>query len=391
MTDQELERLLRGYLAEHAAPTPSEGRLEAILTVTSRVPQRVPLRVPFVRDAVRHPGPVAIRRRGLIAVLVTVGLVAAALLGAEAIGSHPPTPTPSSPSPTTSLPPLAAETPLHGNGPIIVSPRLGYEAVDPRSGATRPFHANGRALAWSPDGTRLASIIDSEIWITDVASGSDDATGPALRVATCCSRTGSTVLFPHDSVGWSPDGRRLVFADGGELYTVGADGSDRRQLSHLDGMGIPYQPAWSPDGQQIAFALYGPSADKDVIATVGIDGSPVTMVTGLGGPDNVLPSSPQWSRDGTRIAFLVGTVPVRVVVVGLAHHDRQVLFQVAHCCMTAWGDLAWSPDGQRIAVILLGSTPAHDWSLYVTGADGSSPVELTQHVAVGAPAWRPVP
>ena len=55
---------------------------------------------------------------------------------------------------------------------------------------------------------------------------------------------------------FSPDGSQILYAanhDGDlEIYVVGADGSDRRQLT--DNGGQDFFPSWSPDGETIVFS-----------------------------------------------------------------------------------------------------------------------------------------
>lgn len=111
--------------------------------------------------------------------------------------------------------------------------------------------ANGAAPRWFPDGTKLAYTRDreghadvhakSDVYELDLASGKD-------RVL-CEGRFGD----------WSPDGKRLVFARGGEvtdnggthwdslLYLAKADGSEVQELGRGD------WPSWSPDGKKVAF------------------------------------------------------------------------------------------------------------------------------------------
>src|SRR5919202_1206753 len=51
---------------------------------------------------------------------------------------------------------------------------------------------------------------------------------------------------------FSPQGRRIAFAGGGDIWIIDADGRDRRRLT---GTPAPEsEPTWSPAGDQLAFA-----------------------------------------------------------------------------------------------------------------------------------------
>src|SRR5206468_10331664 len=67
---------------------------------------------------------------------------------------------------------------------------------------------------------------------------------------------GTPRVFPGDDVSasearWSPDGRRVAYIAGGQLWMADADGANRVQLTKLNGGATG--PVWSPTGGAIAF------------------------------------------------------------------------------------------------------------------------------------------
>lgn len=56
----------------------------------------------------------------------------------------------------------------------------------------------------------------------------------------------------HSSPRWSPDGKKLAFTSGGQIWTMDPDGDDKKQITRIStGAG---GPVWSPDGRWIAFS-----------------------------------------------------------------------------------------------------------------------------------------
>ncbi len=108
-------------------------------------------------------------------------------------------------------------------------------------------------IALSPDGIHVAWVqstaaTTSKYTYTQRASGNT----PAAMVIT--GTTGERTDFDP---AWSPDSKTLaVFSSAGEkdqrqLWTVNADGSNPKNLTHLKGYAA--RPRWSHDGKQIAF------------------------------------------------------------------------------------------------------------------------------------------
>jgi Tol biopolymer transport system component len=139
--------------------------------------------------------------------------------------------------------------------------------------------------SWSPDSSRIVFQFDAGIYVVDV-DGTDE---------TRISPAGSFDLTPA----WSPDASLIAFAsegDGGlDLFTMSPDGTDRRQLTHTQGI-TEFRPAWSPDGSRIAYS--GDHASS---------GWRVDVMRADGSGHHILvpwySTYPAWSPDGTKLAF----------------------------------------------------------------------------------------
>jgi Tol biopolymer transport system component len=132
------------------------------------------------------------------------------------------------------------------------------------------------APAWSPDGTRIAYMNNSAVWVMD-ADGSNQH---------------QLIEGPAYNPDWSPDGQEIVYSDGLNLFIYHLSDGSATQLT----FGFPSvqddEPVFSPDSTEIAFERkdfnLGPEFQ---ICTVRVDGSNLQRVT------NSLPAddfSPSW-------------------------------------------------------------------------------------------------
>jgi Tol biopolymer transport system component len=134
---------------------------------------------------------------------------------------------------------------------------------------------------WAPNGRRIAFIEAenftpvSSVWVMN-------ADGRGRRQLVPESFGHSRVLE------WSPDGRRILYDRGPNLWSMWADGSRKRRLVRRVWM---EDADWSPDGRSIAFT------NGDNIYVVRADGSGRRRLA-TGGV------SPEWTADGTTILFV---------------------------------------------------------------------------------------
>jgi Tol biopolymer transport system component len=159
---------------------------------------------------------------------------------------------------------------------------------------------------WSPDGAHIAFI---RIFPKnpEESSSSDphavmvmNADGSNLRPLTK-----RKVGYGSPSVGWAPNGKRLLYTDSlrrranlQALFVVRLRDKDRRRV--LVGKGGPlYEPDWAPDSEHIIFG-WQKSYESDVYR-VRSNGRGQRKLTG-----NRLISSegPVWSPRGKRIGFV---------------------------------------------------------------------------------------
>lgn len=231
-----------------------------------------------------------------------------------------------------------------GQGPLSIESEV--VLVDPATGrSSQVTHAAERgwvvtAVAWSPDGRRLAyvmgdpdqSLAFAGTWNLYVA----DADGSHQRQLTVGENVGEIEWSPRGdwiagtidqghavarfdpeegmegvlaseqggpylSISLSPDGRRLVYQspvgdiDHTDLWILDIGSGTRTRVTTG---GRSYQPAWSPDGAMIAY-----SRAEEIVVIPAI-GGPVRRVTRCRLPDCIGDLRPTWSPDGSQLAFV---------------------------------------------------------------------------------------
>lgn len=150
------------------------------------------------------------------------------------------------------------------------------------------------------------------------------------------------------SSSWGPDNRRLLFQSQASLDLW--DVPTRQQLASYDG--DAYQGFadlfWSPDGTRaVQFARNNDNANDNVLVIMSID--PLKPIAQWKAPATLF----CWSPDSRELAFLQGSPdnPLWRVLIWEIQR-QQVIAEIPFRKAQMYpGDLAWSPDGVRIALL----------------------------------------
>jgi Tol biopolymer transport system component len=106
-------------------------------------------------------------------------------------------------------------------------------------------------------------------------------------------------LLGHDGT-WSPDGQRILFANGHDLYVVRTDGTESKKL--LSVAGDPYWPRWSPDGSRLRVSVSDPKTGSSSLWEIQADGSrPHALLSDWNNPPQECCGS--WTPDGKSFVF----------------------------------------------------------------------------------------
>src|ERR1700730_9811205 len=124
---------------------------------------------------------------------------------------------------------------------------------------------------------------DAPLWVLPLPAGTPHRLGE---------------LIGHDGT-WSPDGQRVLFANGDDLYIARADGTESKRLVSLPG--YPYWPRWSPDGSRLRVSVIDPKNGFSLWETNADGSHSHPMLPGWNNPSQECCGS--WTPDGKYFVF----------------------------------------------------------------------------------------
>lgn len=183
----------------------------------------------------------------------------------------------------------------------------------------------------------------------------------------------------YNSVSWTPDGRIVYAAGGGntsEIWSINADGSEPRQLTSDGGTSI--QPVVSPDGRTMVFSSNRDSGGNALnLWRLNLDGSNPKQLTSSGKD-----FSGAFSSDGKWVIYA-----------SFAQSGKPTLWKVSidggepvQLTDKLTVQPAVSPDGKQIACVYWDEQLSSPIGIGVMPFDGSAPIKVV-NVPAGEVHW----
>jgi Tol biopolymer transport system component len=268
---------------------------------------------------------------------------------------------------------------MRTNGPLAPAVCVAASAIALLSASASSGASKG--IRDHPPPARMASLrgriaygtSSGDIWV-------QNANGSCRHQVT---RSGAKTDYDPS---WSPDGRRLVFStDRGRshsdetragldsMFVVDVEGSHTHEIEPRSGATFP---DWSPRGNKIAFAGLRPTGQEMTIYTIDPDGTGLRDLGLTGGA-----AEPIWAPDGARIAYAAyDRLAAGIWVVGANGGEPR---QLTHDASDSPG--AWSPSGREL---VYSSGQSAQRELYIVSTDGGARRRITNWPGSDSPdAW----
>jgi len=218
---------------------------------------------------------------------------------------------PLTPSPTRTMGPTNTPNPLE-LGERLEQCGSDLCIVDGQSKQTHlglaSTYTGFHGFSWSPDKTRIVFVA---CLLKDFLAKPNAVCYENLYVANLDGSNSVAIAKGNennslDAPAWSPDGEWIVFGRSGGIELIHSDGTGNMRLTRCCAFAAAFATAWSPDGQRIA-TVGGNCANNTCIADrifyINKDGSGFRVL--FHSPDIQFDSQIAWSPDGQSVAVIL--------------------------------------------------------------------------------------
>jgi hypothetical protein len=224
--------------------------------------------------------------------------------------------------------------------PVWAGSRVAYG-----SGRLIRFVGGGSLAPALPAGAQIVELAAHGSRFALTAQSGDGKQG-TLRAALFVVTTGSTRKLEDEpepygerpAPVWSPDGSRIAYARGGDVWTIRPDGTGATRLSHTP-RATEGGPVWSPDSKRVAYWSRNRNAVIETYSAPAA-GGPETRLT------HTKPMPPGIPQAGTQpLAWHDDRIAVRsfnaIGTVGSAGGAVEVICRLRPAASTYFGSGSW--------------------------------------------------
>jgi len=223
----------------------------------------------------------------------------------------------------------------------------------------------------SPDGRWVLYSVRT----TDVGANRRTTVTRLQPVAGGPARQFPDANTPATEARWSPDGKRIAYIAGGQLWIADATGANAHQISNVNGGASG--PVWAPTGDRIAFVtgVY-PDCDSDACNIERAKSADTGKVKAHIADNLLYRHWTEWTPATRSHLFIVSPEGT-----GLRDVTSGVKYDVPPGPFAGSEAYSFSPDGRELAYTAKDQGREDAWStdfnLYTVSATGGSPAVIT--------------